>query len=48
MAQELNDAGFTSLKTVEDVDQILREEKGTTLLMVNSVCGCAAGAGRPV
>ena len=47
MAQELTDAGFTSLTTVDEVDQVLREESGTTLLMVNSVCGCAAGAARP-
>ena len=47
MAAELENAGFTSLKSVEEVDQVLREEEGTTLLMVNSVCGCAAGAARP-
>ncbi len=47
MAQELTDAGFTHLHTVEAVDQTLREQTGTTLLVVNSVCGCAAGAARP-
>ena len=47
MAAELENVGFTSLKSAEEVDQILRAEEGTTLLMVNSVCGCAAGAARP-
>ena len=47
MAAELENAGFTSLKSVEEVDQVLRAEEGTTLIMVNSVCGCAAGAARP-
>ena len=47
MAAELTDAGFSSLKTPEEVDAVLREQEGTTLLMVNSVCGCAAGAARP-
>ena len=47
MAAELEDGGFTSLKSVEEVDNVLREGEGTTLLMVNSVCGCAAGAARP-
>ena len=39
-------AGYTQLQTVEDVDQTLTE-KGTTLVMVNSVCGCAGGIARP-
>lgn len=47
MAAELEQAGFTSLKTTEEVDQMLSQQEGTTLLMVNSVCGCAAGAARP-
>ncbi|MEL6672181.1 MAG: BrxA/BrxB family bacilliredoxin [Bacteroidota bacterium] len=47
MAAELENSGFTSLKTVEEVDGVLREQSGTTLLMVNSVCGCAAAAARP-
>lgn len=46
MRQELVDAGFQELKTADQVDAIL-EEKGTTLIMVNSVCGCAAGTARP-
>jgi len=47
MAQELEQAGFTSLKTTEEVDKALQAKEGTTLLVVNSVCGCAARAARP-
>jgi|KBSSwiStaDraftv2_1062776.scaffolds.fasta_scaffold00019_116 putative YphP/YqiW family bacilliredoxin len=43
---ELTRAGFTELRTPEDVDAAVRE-KGTALLVVNSVCGCAAGQARP-
>ncbi|HBK70549.1 MAG TPA: BrxA/BrxB family bacilliredoxin [Flavobacteriaceae bacterium] len=46
MRQELVSAGFTELKTADDVDNILKEG-GTTLIMLNSVCGCAAGTARP-
>ncbi|MDX2250027.1 MAG: BrxA/BrxB family bacilliredoxin [Bacteroidia bacterium] len=47
MAAELENVGFDSLKTAAEVDQVLRNSEGTVLLMVNSVCGCAAGAARP-
>ena len=47
MAAELENAGFTSLKTVEEVESILNDEKGTALVVIDSVCGCAAGAARP-
>lgn len=47
MAQELTDIGFQSLHTPEEVDQILNAKEGTTLVVVNSVCGCAAGNCRP-
>lgn len=47
MRQELTSVGFEELKTAEEVDSIIPESKGTVLLMVNSVCGCAAGAARP-
>ena len=47
MAAELENAGFTSLKSAEEVDSVLNNQEGTTLLVVNSVCGCAAGAARP-
>ena len=47
MRVDLTSAGFTELKTAEEVDKQLKENKGTTLLVINSVCGCAAGAARP-
>ncbi len=46
MKAELTTAGFKELTSPEDVDKAIKEE-GTTLLVVNSVCGCAAGACRP-
>ena len=46
MRAELADAGFKELFTASDVDSIIKEQ-GTTLVMVNSVCGCAAGTARP-
>ncbi len=47
MAAELEQAGFTSLKSETEVNETLTHKEGTTLLVVNSVCGCAAGAARP-
>jgi putative YphP/YqiW family bacilliredoxin len=47
MRQDLVSAGFQELKTSAEVESILKEGKGTTLLVINSVCGCAAGAARP-
>ncbi len=44
---ELTKIGFRELRTVEDVDRSVKEAKGTNLLVVNSVCGCAAGKARP-
>jgi putative YphP/YqiW family bacilliredoxin len=46
MRDELENAGFTSLHTTQDVEEALQKE-GTTLVVVNSVCGCAAGTARP-
>lgn len=46
MKAELTDNGFEEMNTATDVDNSL-EAEGTTLVMVNSVCGCAAGAARP-
>ena len=46
MRDELVHAGVKDLQTVEEVDQVMAEQ-GTTLVVVNSVCGCAAGAARP-
>ena len=47
MREELVAAGFRELLTPADVDESLGEKSGTTLLIVNSVCGCAAGMARP-
>ena len=47
MRQDLTTAGFQELKTAEEVKKVLDETSGTTLVVVNSVCGCAAGAARP-
>jgi putative YphP/YqiW family bacilliredoxin len=47
MRQDLTNAGFTELRTADAVDQELKNHHGTTLLVINSVCGCAAGAARP-
>ncbi|CAN7333299.1 MULTISPECIES: BrxA/BrxB family bacilliredoxin [Rossellomorea] len=44
--QEIETAGYTQLTTEEEVDQAFSKE-GTTLVMVNSVCGCAGGIARP-
>lgn len=44
---ELTRLGFDELRTVELVDKTIKEQKGTTLLVINSVCGCAAGKARP-
>jgi putative YphP/YqiW family bacilliredoxin len=46
MKEELVSAGFEELTTPEDVNEALKA-KGTVLMVVNSVCGCAAGAARP-
>ena len=45
MRDELINAGFKALYTSEDVEKAISKE-GTTLVMVNSVCGCAAGTAR--
>ncbi|WP_223591505.1 BrxA/BrxB family bacilliredoxin [Neobacillus bataviensis] len=44
--QEIAAAGYKELKTPEEVEAAL-EQKGTTLVMINSVCGCAGGIARP-
>jgi len=46
MKAELTSSGFQDLTTAESVDNALKNE-GTVLMVVNSVCGCAAGACRP-
>ena len=47
MRQELTTLGIDELRTPADVDARLKEAKGTTLVVVNSVCGCAARNARP-
>ena len=46
MKEELIEKGFAELLTAADVEKTLNE-KGTTLVMINSVCGCSAGTARP-
>ena len=46
MRKQLTDQGFSELKSVDDVDKMISNE-GTTLVVVNSVCGCAAANARP-
>lgn len=46
MKAELTDSGFDELLTAAEVDSVLGQE-GTTLVVINSVCGCAAGTCRP-
>lgn len=46
MKEELTENGFTELLTPQDVVDQLKKE-GTTLVMINSVCGCSAGTARP-
>ncbi len=48
MREELTEVGVQELKSPDQVDQAMKEAKnGTTLLVINSVCGCAAGNARP-
>lgn len=46
MREDLNAVGFKQITTVEEVDQAVNQE-GTVLVVLNSVCGCAAGSMRP-
>ena len=47
MREELTRLGVEELKTASDVDSKLQAGQGTTLVIVNSICGCAAGRLRP-
>lgn len=47
MREELTRLGFTELRTPDEVDRVLATEKAPTLVVVNSVCGCAARNARP-
>jgi len=46
MKEELTENGFSELLTAAEVDDLLTK-KGTSLVMINSVCGCSAGSARP-
>ena len=47
MRAELTNNGFKELKSEDEVNQAFESKEGTMLLVVNSVCGCAAGSCRP-
>src|SRR5260370_41926823 len=47
MREELTRLGIEELRTPEEVDQALKSRPGTTMVVVNSICGCAAGRMRP-
>jgi putative YphP/YqiW family bacilliredoxin len=47
MRQELTRIGFEELRTPDQVDSALKDAPGTTLVVVNSICGCAARNARP-
>ena len=47
MREDLTSVGFIALRTPEEVSGLLDKKEGTVLVMVNSVCGCAAGNARP-
>ncbi|TXC93202.1 BrxA/BrxB family bacilliredoxin [Metabacillus litoralis] len=47
MRAELTNAGFEELTSEAEVDELMKDSKETTFIVVNSVCGCAAGLARP-
>ena len=47
MREELTRLGIEELRTAAEVDQAVANQSGTTMLVVNSICGCAAGRMRP-
>jgi putative YphP/YqiW family bacilliredoxin len=47
MREELTRLGFQELRTPEQVDEAVQNSEGTLMVMVNSICGCAAGKARP-
>ena len=47
MREDLTSVGFVELKTEEEVSSLLNKQQGSILLLVNSVCGCAAANARP-
>lgn len=47
MRLDLTEAGFDEMRNAQEVDIVLSEKSGSVLVMINSVCGCAAGNARP-
>lgn len=47
MRTDLTQVGFEELKSVEEVDAVMANTEGSTLVVINSVCGCAARNARP-
>ena len=47
MREDLTRFGVEETRTPEELDKVIRETKGTVMVVVNSVCGCAAGLARP-
>ena len=47
MREELTSLGVQELRTADEVDAFMNDKSGTAMLVVNSVCGCAAGMARP-
>jgi len=47
MRQELTRLGVRELRNADEVDALVREQRGTLMIVVNSMCGCAAGKARP-
>jgi len=47
MEKDLTDFGFTGLKSAANVTEVLEKQQGTALVVINSVCGCAAANARP-
>ena len=47
MREELTRVGFKEMRTADEVDATLQNERRTVLVVVNSICGCAAGKARP-
>ena len=47
MRDELTQVGFRELRTAEEVDTLMAQKEKTSLVFINSICGCAAGVARP-
>src|SRR5207247_10728568 len=47
MREDLTRFGVEETRTPEELDEVIRNTKGTVMVVVNSVCGCAAGLARP-